>query len=73
MRDLELASEYRMLRRQAVGYTDMSPAQQRAYDRRLGAWLLATGMATPGASLGQDVRVWREYWHHDQTTARRRW
>jgi hypothetical protein len=51
MRDLELASEYRMLRRKALCYADMSSAGRRAYDRRLGAWLLATGMATD-ASFG---------------------
>ena len=62
---MDLSREYRTLRRLAASYDAMSARKLRAYDQRLGAWLLAADV-TDDASLSRDIISWREGWRHER-------
>jgi hypothetical protein len=69
---MDLSREYRTLRRLAASYDAMSAREQRAYDQRLGAWLLAADV-TDDASLSRDIISWREGWRHERIIGLRGW
>jgi hypothetical protein len=55
---MDLLREYSALRKLAADYETMSHLQQRAYDQRLGAWMLAADIAAD-VSLAEDVSKMR--------------
>ena len=61
---MDLLREYSALHHLAASYGAMSAPQQRAYDRRLGAWMLAADISTD-ASLNEDIVKMRESWQRE--------
>jgi hypothetical protein len=51
---MDMGKEYNALCGLAVLYDTMPPQQQRAYDQRLGTWMLAADIAAD-ESLSEDV------------------
>jgi hypothetical protein len=51
---MDMGKDYNALCRLAMVYETMSPQQQRAYDQRLGMWMLAADIAAD-ESLSEDV------------------
>ena len=58
---MDLSKEYRLLHKLAKDYASMSVPQQRAYDERLGAWMLAADITTD------------ESWRKNAAEMRRLW
>jgi len=61
---MDLSKEYRTLHRLAAAYDTMSAQEQRAYNQRLGAWMLAADIAAD-YSLDDDVAKMRQGWACD--------